>query len=172
MKFDLTISNILSIFTWFLKNQVWNFFQKSNWTNLIFSLFQTRFLQAIGSKDQVPNRLKIKFVQHYLWKKFSWPSYIIYIIINLIFFWNRQHISNTTSYGIWTHCESYRWTGQTQKSTWQIYYKSVVAAANDKKTSWEPVKHYDFLPPFSSKNSGFSWTCATLSYSAKITNFE
>ena len=24
-----------------------------------------------------------------------------------------------------------------------------------KKTSWEPVKHYDFLPPFSSKNFGF-----------------
>ena len=71
MKFDLTISNILSIFTWFLKNQVWNFFQKSNWTNLIFSLFQTRFLQATGSKDQVPNRLKIKFVQRYLWKKFQ-----------------------------------------------------------------------------------------------------
>ena len=60
--------------------------------------------------------------------------------------------------------KSYRWTGQTQKSTWQIYYKSVVAAANDKKTSWEPVKHYDFLPLLLKQELWISWTCAILSY--------
>ena len=68
--------------------------------------------------------------------------------------------------------KSYRWTGQTQKSTWQIYYKSVVAAANDKKTSWEPVKHYDFLPLLLKQELWISWTCAILSYSAKLTNFQ
>ena len=36
-----------------------------------------------------------------------------------------------------------------------------------KKTSWEPVKHYDFLPPFSSKNFGFHELVQILSYSAK-----
>ena len=36
----------LSICTWFLKNRVWNFFKKSSWTNLIFRLFRTRFLQS------------------------------------------------------------------------------------------------------------------------------
>ena len=35
----LYLSRTLSICTWFLKNRVRNFFQKSSWTNLIFSLY-------------------------------------------------------------------------------------------------------------------------------------
>ena len=50
----------LSICTWFLENWVWNFFQKSSWTNLIFSLFQMRFLQA----TQV---VKINFEIYFCW---------------------------------------------------------------------------------------------------------
>ena len=45
--------------------------------------------------------------------------------------------------------QSNRWaTGQRQKKTpGRFIIKSVVAAASDtKKTSWEPVKHYSFLP--------------------------
>ena len=38
---------ILSTCTWFLKNRVWNFFQKSSWTNLIFSLYRTWFLLPV-----------------------------------------------------------------------------------------------------------------------------
>ena len=41
---DGCLVHILSIYTWFKKNQLWNFFQKSSWTSLIFSLFQTWFL--------------------------------------------------------------------------------------------------------------------------------
>ena len=47
-----------------------------------------------------------------------------------------------------------------------------MAAANDKKTSWEPVKHYDFLPLLLKQELWISWTCAILSYSAKLTNFQ
>ena len=33
--------------TWFLKNRVWNFFQKSSWTKLIISLIWTWFLLPV-----------------------------------------------------------------------------------------------------------------------------
>ena len=61
----LYLSRTLSICTWFLKNRVWNFFQKSRTWFLVY--FELDF----GSKNQVRNRLKIKFVQLDFWKKFQ-----------------------------------------------------------------------------------------------------
>ena len=34
----------LSTCTWFLKNQVWSFFQKSSWRNLIFSMYISHYI--------------------------------------------------------------------------------------------------------------------------------
>ena len=45
----------LSICTWFLKSLVWNYFQKSSWSNLISSLPHCCRLQAVYSLITVKN---------------------------------------------------------------------------------------------------------------------